>query len=285
MRRAAALAATLLGLALAPLAHADALTRPRSMDEPPKGYRLTGAQVQAIAERDPKVVAVRRAHTGAYPSVFLKGASRWQVSFFSRDRRSRELAQVYVDDATGRVTESWTGPQVAWTMARGYQGAFGRAVNSPWVWIPLTLLFLVPFVDPRRPLSVRHLDAAVLVAFGVSVAFFNDANIDVSVPLVYPLLAYLLARMLWIGLRRDRPVAPWRSPVPVRWLAVGLVFLVGFRIGLNVTNGNVIDVGYSGVVGADRLADGRDLWGTFPKDNEHGDTYGPVAYAAYVPFE
>jgi len=288
MRRAAALAAALLAaalLALAPVAHADELRSPASMTTPPKGFRLTGAQAQAIAERDPKVVATRRHHTGMYPNVFIKDAARWQVSFFSRDRDPRELVQVYVDDASGRVTESWTGPQIAWTMARGYPGAFGRAVNSPWVWIPLTLLFLVPFVDPRRPLSIRHLDAAVLVAFGISVAFFNDANIDVSVPLVPPLLAYVLARMLWIGLRRDRRVAPWRSPVPVGWLAAGLVFLVGFRIGLNVTNSNVVDVGYSGVIGADRLADGRDLWGTFPKDNEHGDTYGPVAYAAYVPFE
>ena len=77
-------------------------------------------------------------------------------------------------------------------MARGYPGAFGRKVNSPLVWITLTLLFVVPFVDRRRLLRMRHLDLAVLVAFGVSVAFFNDANIDVSVPLAYPLLVYLL---------------------------------------------------------------------------------------------
>ena len=47
----------------------------------------------------------------------------------------------------------------------------------------------------------------------------------------------------------------------------------------------MIDVGYAGVIGADRLADGDQLYGRFPKDNEHGDTYGPVNYAAYVPFE
>ena len=63
------------------------------------------------------------------------------------------------------------------------------------------------------------------------------------------------------------------------------MFLVGFRIGLNVTNSNVIDVGYAGVIGADRLADGVPLYGHFPSDNEHGDTYGPVTYEAYVPFE
>jgi hypothetical protein len=54
---------------------------------------------------------------------------------------------------------------------------------------------------------------------------------------------------------------------------------------LNVLDSNVIDVGYAGVIGADRIADGKTLYGTFPKDNEHGDTYGPVNYVAYVPFE
>jgi hypothetical protein len=125
----------------------------------------------------------------------------------------------------------------------------------------------------------------VLMAFGASVAFFNDANIDVSVPLAYPLMLYLLVRMLWIGLRRGRRRDPLRLLVPASWLVIGLLFLVGFRIGLNVADSNVIDVGYAGVIGAERLADGDKLWGGFPKDNEHGDTYGPVTYAAYVPFE
>ena len=106
-------------------------------------------------------------------------------------------------------------------------GAFGRKVNSPWVWIPLMLLFVVPFVDPRRPFRVRHLDLLVLMAFSVSVAFFNDANIDASVPIVYPLLAYLLGRMLWIGLRRGVRRDALRPLVPISWLLVGLLFLVG----------------------------------------------------------
>ncbi len=72
--------------------------------------------------------------------------------------------------------------------------------------------------------------------------------------------------------------------MPIAWLAIGVVFLMGFRIGLNVTNSNVIDVGYAGVIGADKLVKGDELYGNWPRDNEHGDTYGPVAYAAYVPF-
>ena len=49
------------------------------------------------------------------------------------------------------------------------------------------------------------------------------------------------------------------------WLAVAIVFLVGFRIGLNVTNSNVIDVGYAGVIGADKLLHGKPLYGAGPR--------------------
>jgi hypothetical protein len=255
------------------------------MSKAPPGYRLTGFQVQAIGERNPTYVAEHRKHPGSYPNVYTKGPGRWQVSLFSRDKQPKELAQLYVDDASGTVTEAWTGFQVAWTMARGYDGAFGRKVNSPWVWIPLTLLFVAPFVDRRRPLRMLHLDLLVLAAFGISVAFFNDAKIGISVPIVYPLLAYLLGRALWIGLRRDRPRPAIALLVPVRVLAVALVFLIGFRITLNVLSSNVIDVGYAGVIGADRIVDGTKLYGNFPADNQHGDTYGPVNYVAYVPFE
>jgi len=287
MRLAAriASAAVVLALLAASPAQADDLVRPPSLDKPPEGYRLTGNQAVKIADRAPKALRARRAHPGSYSNVFEKSGSRWQISYFAPGTPAKEIAQVYVSDDTGQITEDWTGPQVAWTMARGYPGAFGRKVNSPWVWIGLTLLFVAPFVDPRRPFRVRHLDLAVLMAFGISVAFFNDANLDASVPLAYPPLLYLLGRMLWIGLRRSRAPDPLRLLVPASWLVVGLLFLVGFRIGLNVTNSNVIDVGYAGVIGADRLVDGERLWGNFPEDNQHGDTYGPVNYAVYVPFE
>jgi uncharacterized membrane protein len=105
-----------------------------------------------------------------------------------------------------------------------------------------------------------------------------------SVPLVYPPLVYLLIRMLTIARRRG-PGPPLRLLVPATWLAVATIFLIGFRVGLNAANSNVIDVGYAGVIGAHRLVHGQRLYGEFPSDNEHGDTYGPVVYEAYVPFE
>src|SRR3954454_5660614 len=279
------------GSAKAPPATATTQTDPNAavpvpdMTKAPTGRRLTGVQVQKIAERNPVYVNEHRKHPGSYPNVYTKCPGRWQVILWSAGKKPKELAQLYVDDQTGAVTEAWTGFQVAWTMARGYEGAFGRKVNAPWVWIPLTLAFVVPFFDWRRPLRMLNLDLLALAAFGASVAFFNDAQIGISVPFVYPLLAYLLGRALWIGLRRDRPRPALRLNVPIRALAIALIFLVGFRVTLNVVDSNVIDVGYAGVIGADRIADGTTLYGNFPKDNEHGDTYGPVNYVAYVPFE
>ena len=73
--------------------------------------------------------------------------------------------------------------------------------------------------------------------------------------------------------------------MPIAVLAVLTVVLVAGRITLNVVDSNVIDVGYSGVIGADRIADREPVYGNFPSDDQSGDTYGPVAYYAYVPFE
>jgi hypothetical protein len=147
-------------------------------------------------------------------------------------------------------------------------------------------MFLAPFVDPRRPFRLLHLDLLMLLGFGVSHVFFNRGEIDTSVPLVYPVLLYLLARMLWAGFRPRERRERLLPMVPATWLLVVLVALVGFRVGLNVIDSNVIDVGYAGVIGADRIADGDPLYGPgFSDDVERGDTYGPVTYLSYVPFE
>ncbi|HEY6584983.1 MAG TPA: hypothetical protein VIZ29_09060 [Gaiellaceae bacterium] len=222
-----------------------------------------------------------------------------------------EIARGKVDDRTGRVLEAWTGPQVAWKMARGYPGAFGgKTINRPAVWLALCAVFLLGLVDWRRPLSLRTLDLGVLLSFSVSLWFFNHGDIFTSMPLAYPAFGYLIGRLAWIGLRGRSPsrrAAFW----PVWLLAAATVFLAGFRIGLNLEGSNVIDVGYSGVVGAHRIVHGEMPYGHMPaqgklkacgkadaegeirdriqtngrceSSNERGDTYGPVSYEAYVP--
>jgi hypothetical protein len=269
----------------------DALVAPPSQDVAPPGHRLSAKQAGAIADKVEDVRHELHRYPGSVREVFEKGTDRWQVSYFAKvppgDPR-KEIAQLVIDDRSGAVLESYTNYKVAWTMARGYPGAFGRIVNSPVVWVPLAVLFVLPFLAPWRRRRMLHLDLLVLSAFSVSLACFNAAEIAWSVPLVYPLLLYLAGRMLWIGLRRrDSSAArrPLELLVPVTWLAIAVVFLLGFRVALNVTRSNVIDVGYAGVIGADRFADGTPLYGKFPRENQNGDTYGPVVYEAYMPFE
>ncbi|EHN09650.1 hypothetical protein PAI11_35270 [Patulibacter medicamentivorans] len=262
--------------------------QPASMDAPPAGHRLTATQARAIARRDPKLRRTQREHRGSYDDIFLKGKDRWQLSLYAKRQKGKplkELAQVLVDDRSGRVTESWDGPYVAWTMARGYDGAFGRSVTSPWLWGVLLVLFLVPFVG-LRPLRGPPLALLLLAGFTVPLAAFNNARLDIAVPTSFALLAALLAWALARGLRRPRgPSRDLVVTLPLAGLLVlGLALLV-FRIVLNVTDGNVIDVGYAGVVGADHIGHGQPVYGAFPKGIEAGDTYGPLNYLLYVPFE
>jgi hypothetical protein len=221
-----------------------------------------------------------------------------------------EIATGQVDDASATVTQAWLGPQVAWTMARGSPGAFGgKKINSYPVWLGFCALFLLGLVDWRRPLSLRSLDLLVVLGFSVSLWYFNHGHVFASTILAYPFLLWLLVRCVWIG-ARDR--APRGAPVWPVWLLAGAaIFAGGFRIGLNVRSSNVIDVGYSGVIGADRIVSGVSPYGHFPIEgtrpacgpadasgeirnriqtngrcesaDPQGDTYGPVTYEAYIP--
>ncbi|MDQ2630178.1 MAG: PepSY domain-containing protein [Actinomycetota bacterium] len=242
--------------------------------------RISRSEAIAAADQDPKVREQEEENGELAATASINDDDRWEVAYFAD---GDQLALVVVDPGSGEVLESWTGHQVAWKMARGYSGAFGHKLNAPYVFLPLCAIFLLGLIDWRRLRRVANLDLLVLLAFGVSHFFFNRANIGVSVPLVYPVLLYLLGRCLWIGWRGMgeglRPV--W----PVAWMIVAALFLMGFRVGLNVADSGAIDVGYAGVVGADRITHGEPLYDNFPDDISAGDTYGPVNYLAYVPFE
>jgi hypothetical protein len=289
-----------LALALAPAA--GAAERARLTEEGATRAFLRNEKVVDWLDRYPTKGIVKDA-------TFDSKTKAWTVHVWWGE--AGEIATGRVDDGSGKVTEAWTGPQVAWKMARGYPGAFGgKTLNRTEVWLAFCAVFLLGLIDWRRPLSVRTLDLFVLLSFSVSLWFFNRGDVFESMSLVYPVFAYLLARMAWIGLRGRSPsrrAAFW----PVWLLAAATVFLAGFRIGLNLEGSNVIDVGFSGVVGAHRIANGEMPYGHMPREgnlkacgpadaegdirdriqtngrcesaNERGDTYGPVAYLAYVP--
>ena len=271
---------------------------------------LTGDEATNIAKADPRLkdwLADHPVHRDA--AEFQKDDHRWKVSFVGGTKADEVVeAEVYVDDETGSIHEVRVGPQVAWMMARGYEGAFGRGVNNLRVWVPLCLVFLLvllPVTRPRRMVSWRTLDLLVLLSFSISWWYFDKGEIFTSVPWQYPPLNYLLARMVWISTQRARaargkgaaaePADPFatrtpRTPglpgwMPTWALVTVLVVLIAFRWGLNAFNSNVIDVGYAGVIGADLIQHGTTPYGHMPKDCGQCDTYGPLNYIAYVPFE
>jgi hypothetical protein len=303
MRRACVgLAVVLVLLAAAPAAQAATpLPPPRLTEERAVEIALAEDGVAAWVSRYPADSVVTE---GTYDQRYRD----WTVKAWSGPAGQIVLARV--DDLTGLVEDAWTGPQVAWPMARGQEGAFGgKRLNSLPVWLGFCVVFVLGLADLRRLRSMRNLDLLVLVSLSASLWFFNEGRIFTSVPLVYPVLLYLLGRTLWIGMRDRAPTAS-RPVWPIWMLAAATVFLGGFRIGLDFADSNVIDVGYSGVIGAHRIANGQAPYGHFPQEsgrpcgppdrngrivlriqengrcegqNGHGDTYGPVAYEAYLP--
>jgi hypothetical protein len=285
-----------------------------------RSSRLTEAKAKAIFLADPKVADWLSRYPKRGPTVtatyepssakctFGTPGGCWNVRVDWTP--AGEIASGRVDDRRGTVTEAWTGAQVAWKMARGGKGAFGGTkINSYSVWLGFCAAFLLGLADFRRVFSWRNLDLLMLLSFSVSLWFFNRGNIFTSVPLVYPPLVYLLARCSWVGVtgRAVRSTVVW----PYWVLLAATVFLVGFRIGLHHENSNVIDVGYAGVIGAERIAAGQSPYGHFPIEgslkacgpadadgeirdrvqtngrcesaNPQGDTYGPVSYESYLP--
>jgi Glycosyltransferase family 87 len=263
------------------------LIRPPSERRPPPGFELSARRAIAIAAAT-SVVREERAGGRLRPVAFERGGSRWQVEFFSGTGPAREqVAQVIVADRTGAVLEAWHDQQVTVKLARGYSGAIAQKVNAPYVWLPLCLLFVAPFFDPRRPFRLVHLDLLVLLGLGVSLYFFNRADIRASVALTYPVLGYVFLRMLIAGLRPRERRGPLIPLVPVRWLAIAALLLAGGRVALNLADSHVIDIGAAGVIGADRIEHGQPLYdGGFSEGLPvRGDVYGPFNYLAYVPFE
>ena len=312
------LAALLVALVLAPAAAAapapvydsDGNLVQTPFAPPQPEPKLDEERAVALFLKDPKVASwLERYPPNPTTDADRRDDGNWTVRVWSGE--AGQVALGVVDDAGGVVTEAWTGPQVAWKMARGYDGAFGgKTINERWVWLAFCAVFLLGLGNLRRPLSLRNLDLLALLAFTPSLYFFNRGEVFWSVPLAIPPLLYVIGRLAWIG-ARGRPT---RTPPtwPAWVLLAATVFLLGFRIGLNVQAPySVIDVGYAGVIGAHRIANGEAPYGHFPvqdtrpacgpadaegeirnriqtngrceSSNERGDTYGPVSYLAYVP--
>jgi hypothetical protein len=264
-------------------------------------YRAQARRFIAIANALPKIRALRAEYPRLFETQTELPSGKLEVLYFTPSNLPpkiignvisesgpppKEIGRVIMDGHSGRVLEQLTGIQLTWELA-AKPSLYGRHVSALYIWLPLCLLFILPFFNFRRPFSLLHLDLLVLLSFSVSLAFFEHSHVRASVPLVYPPLIYVLARMLAL-LRRGSlrgEVRPLHLLVPASWLAVGVVVLIGFRIALNITDSSVIDVSVGSALGAHRIAQAEPLYGSYPAYHEHQDTYGPVIYESYLPFE
>src|SRR5919204_631782 len=147
-------------LLLVPAARAGTPTRPvydsqghivaTPFAPPPASPRLTKQRATALLLGVPKVRRWLRHYprrTWITDATYSAQYANWTVKVWSG--KAGEVATGKIDDASGAVTEAWTGPQVAWKMARGYKGAFGgKEINSAAVW-PLSGRGAAEAVRPR----------------------------------------------------------------------------------------------------------------------------------------
>jgi hypothetical protein len=273
--------ALLLGLTTSLAPEAEARDRPSLSEE----------EAVKLAYADKRVRAELSEH-GPYETDAEYRDGQWTVHFFVEESGlvggspwgddQKEVARVGVDDTSWVLTYVWTGDQVGWNMARGEEGAYGKQANYWYVWGPLALVFALAFLRTDRLFSLRNLDIAALLGFLISHAFFREGMVYEAVLLWYPPLLYLFVRTLLMGFGIGERVEKTTN-FPV-WALLGLAGLAsGLLLALNLDS-RVIDVGYAGVVGAQRILDGTIPYGNMPAEVGTGDTYGPLNYLLYVPF-
>jgi hypothetical protein len=252
---------------------------------------LSEEQAVKLAAADERVREELSRH-GPHSTDAEYGGGKWTVHFYVEedgpvggkptDDGRKEVAEVKIDDSSWVLDYVWVGDQVGWHMARGEYGAYGKHANYWWVWGPLALVFTLAFIRTDRLFSLRNLDVVALLGFLVSHGFFRQGIVYEAVLLWYPPLIYLFLRTLLMGFGFGERVEK-TSNFPT-WLLFVLAGLAGgLVLGLNL-DARVIDVGYAGVVGADRILDGTIPYGNMPSDVGTGDTYGPLNYLLYVPF-
>ena len=102
--------------------------------------RLSEDEATQLALDEPKIASWLE----RYPPDTSTGADfddetrTWTIKVWSGE--AGQVAQAVVQDTTGQVSEAWTGPQVAWKMARGSEGSFGgKTLLKPYVWLAFCL--------------------------------------------------------------------------------------------------------------------------------------------------
>ena len=282
----ALLSLAILGCAVAPTASAAAYTGPppdvaaplfrmQNLEQVPPGFHISGAQAIAIAKTSPKVQAIHRADhpLRIVPVVWIR--NHYEIEFFFH---GKAIADQTVSP-NGKLGPLFTGPLVGALYARGH---YGLIFDSPWVLVPFTLMFLLPILLLRGRRWLDRIDLAAVLIFFVSYALFDAAHLEAGVWAFYPPLVYLLVRMLMRGARARPANGRLDCRLPTVVLVLGLVGLVAGRVFVTLQPAGVLDVATASALGAYKILHGQSI---YYFSLGHGDTYGPLNYLAYVPFE
>jgi hypothetical protein len=250
-----------------------------SMSSVPLGFTASAGEAVLAAEKTRTMQELhRRIHPlHVAPFVWRSAQPYWYVEF-THGPDQKLVATAHVSPS-GKVVGVWTGREAGAVFAHG---GWSSWLTSWAILAPALVLFMLVFLDPRRLLRMATLDGLAVLAFLVSYLLLVNEHLYAAVWSAYPPLIYLLARLLLLGFGRGGSRGRLAPLLSTRTLLIGLPVLLVARIVLSLIAHQEIDVGYESVIGAFRILHHLPI---YYNDPNHGDTYGPVTYLVYVPFE
>jgi len=241
----------------------------------PRGFSIDPNRAIALAKTAPKMVAIHRVDHPLRIVAYVWVGSHYEIYFYYHDK----VIADQIIGAQGQIEATYKGPLILGIYGRGH---YGQIFDSPILLAAFTLMFLAPLLLLRGRRWIDRFDIAALLTFGISYLLFDNGHLEPAVWMFYPPLIYLLVRMLIRGYKPRARVARLDVRLPTAVLVVGLLALVVARIVVTLHPAGVIDVATASALGAYKLLHGESL---YYFSLGHGDTYGPIAYLAYAPFE
>jgi hypothetical protein len=132
---------------------------PPTQATPPPGFGISARQAEAVAGRLEAVRQARADHPGLKAMVAIPSTAdepSFEVMFATPGVESQYgsdiRVEVIVSGSAGRCSTAGPAREAATSPARGEEPSVERALNRPYIWLPLAATFLLTFCDPRRPL-------------------------------------------------------------------------------------------------------------------------------------
>lgn len=246
-------------------------------------YALSSAAAVRVARSDARVAQALAGQRYTRVRVSPVDQTEQRVSFFRGERLILHAA--VSDRGRGRVTHL-----VRFTPGTPQSGSL--IANHPAMLVLLALLFAL--ATATVPLvSLRNLDVLAFASFGASVWLVNEGLIEASTLAAYPVLMYLTARCLGLGLRGTRGgprrslywqlVRRWPADARGRALSLAIAGVAILVTVVTITSTDPSDVAFAALSGATDLIHGVAPYGHIPDFIVHGDTYPLMTYVLYVP--